>query len=172
MSYRSIQVPQRQKKRMTQMAAMRSGGRPAVSTTLWVPSCDSRASIYSANSRLASLAALSSTLYWTEQCNNEITCFIFNFCLFSDLIDFFCLFVFFPFIFPQCRPDESGSWPWVSPSDGGLGDPRFRYCLTSLNIPRRCIGLSRRRVARGGRWVQSGCLLQSLWGSCMCWSFG
>uniref|UniRef100_A0A3Q2WVA9 Enhancer of polycomb homolog n=1 Tax=Haplochromis burtoni TaxID=8153 RepID=A0A3Q2WVA9_HAPBU len=49
------------------------------------------------------------------------------------------------------RPDESGSWPWVSPSDGGLGDPRFRYCLTSLNIPRRCIGLSRRRVARGGR---------------------
>uniref|UniRef100_A0A3Q4M5E4 Enhancer of polycomb homolog n=1 Tax=Neolamprologus brichardi TaxID=32507 RepID=A0A3Q4M5E4_NEOBR len=50
-----------------------------------------------------------------------------------------------------CRPDQSGSWPWVSPSDGGLGDPRFRYCLTSLNIPRRCIGLSRRRVGRGGR---------------------
>ncbi|CAI5672636.1 unnamed protein product [Oreochromis niloticus] len=50
-----------------------------------------------------------------------------------------------------CRPDKSGSWPWVSPLDGGLGDPRFRYCLTSLNIPRRCIGLSRRRVGRGGR---------------------
>ncbi|XP_030612041.1 enhancer of polycomb homolog 1 isoform X2 [Archocentrus centrarchus] len=50
-----------------------------------------------------------------------------------------------------CRPDESGSWPWVSPSEGGLGDPRFRYCLTSLNIPRRCIGLARRRVGRGGR---------------------
>lgn len=31
--YRSIQVPQRQKRRMTQMAAMRSGGRLAVSTT-------------------------------------------------------------------------------------------------------------------------------------------
>lgn len=30
--YRSIQVPQRQKRRMTQMAAMRSGGRLAVST--------------------------------------------------------------------------------------------------------------------------------------------
>uniref|UniRef100_A0A3Q2VLD1 Enhancer of polycomb homolog n=1 Tax=Haplochromis burtoni TaxID=8153 RepID=A0A3Q2VLD1_HAPBU len=50
-----------------------------------------------------------------------------------------------------CQYYASGSWPWVSPSDGGLGDPRFRYCLTSLNIPRRCIGLSRRRVARGGR---------------------
>lgn len=79
------------------MAAMRSGGRPAVSTTLWVPSCDSCASIYSANSRLASLAALSSTLYWTEQCNNEITCFIFNFCLFSDLI----VFLFFPLYLPS-----------------------------------------------------------------------
>ncbi|XP_051796606.1 enhancer of polycomb homolog 1 isoform X2 [Acanthochromis polyacanthus] len=49
------------------------------------------------------------------------------------------------------RQDESGSWPWVSPSEGGLGDPRFRYCLTSLNVPRRCIGLARRRVGRGGR---------------------
>uniref|UniRef100_A0A3Q1BL93 Enhancer of polycomb homolog n=1 Tax=Amphiprion ocellaris TaxID=80972 RepID=A0A3Q1BL93_AMPOC len=49
------------------------------------------------------------------------------------------------------RPDESGSWPWVSPTEGGLGDPRFRYCLTSLNVPRRCIGLARRRVGRGGR---------------------
>uniref|UniRef100_A0A669CJ36 Enhancer of polycomb homolog n=1 Tax=Oreochromis niloticus TaxID=8128 RepID=A0A669CJ36_ORENI len=50
-----------------------------------------------------------------------------------------------------CQYYASGSWPWVSPLDGGLGDPRFRYCLTSLNIPRRCIGLSRRRVGRGGR---------------------
>ncbi|CAK6968609.1 enhancer of polycomb homolog 1-like [Scomber scombrus] len=48
-------------------------------------------------------------------------------------------------------PDQSGNWPWVSPSEGGLGNPRFRYCLTSLNIPRRCIGLARRRVGRGGR---------------------
>uniref|UniRef100_A0A3Q1F0Z4 Enhancer of polycomb homolog n=1 Tax=Acanthochromis polyacanthus TaxID=80966 RepID=A0A3Q1F0Z4_9TELE len=45
----------------------------------------------------------------------------------------------------------AGCWPWVSPSEGGLGDPRFRYCLTSLNVPRRCIGLARRRVGRGGR---------------------
>ncbi|XP_038587923.1 enhancer of polycomb homolog 1-like isoform X1 [Micropterus salmoides] len=49
------------------------------------------------------------------------------------------------------RPDQSGNWPWVSPSEGGLGNPRFRYCLTSLNMPRRCIGLARRRVGRGGR---------------------
>ncbi|KAM9333678.1 enhancer of polycomb homolog 1-like isoform 2-T2 [Pholidichthys leucotaenia] len=49
------------------------------------------------------------------------------------------------------RPGENGNWPWVSPSEGGLGDPRFRYCLTSLNVPRRCIGLARRRVGRGGR---------------------
>ncbi|KAE8279638.1 Enhancer of polycomb-like protein 1 [Larimichthys crocea] len=49
------------------------------------------------------------------------------------------------------HPDQNGNWPWVSPSEGGLGDPRFRYCLTSLNTPRRCIGLARRRVGRGGR---------------------
>nr|XP_046226996.1 enhancer of polycomb homolog 1 isoform X1 [Scatophagus argus] len=48
-------------------------------------------------------------------------------------------------------PDQSGNWPWVSPSEGGLGDPRFRYCMTSLNMPPRCIGLARRRVGRGGR---------------------
>uniref|UniRef100_A0A3Q3W8N1 Enhancer of polycomb homolog n=1 Tax=Mola mola TaxID=94237 RepID=A0A3Q3W8N1_MOLML len=46
---------------------------------------------------------------------------------------------------------SNGNWPWVSPSEGGLGDTRFRYCLTSLNVPRRCIGLARRRMGRGGR---------------------
>uniref|UniRef100_A0AAQ4PS24 Enhancer of polycomb homolog n=1 Tax=Gasterosteus aculeatus aculeatus TaxID=481459 RepID=A0AAQ4PS24_GASAC len=50
-----------------------------------------------------------------------------------------------------CQYYASGSWPWVGPSEGGLGDTRFRYCLTSLNMPRRCIGLARRRVGRGGR---------------------
>ncbi|KAM8822807.1 enhancer of polycomb homolog 1 isoform 2-T3 [Spinachia spinachia] len=49
------------------------------------------------------------------------------------------------------RLDQSGSWPWEGPSNGGLADPRFRYCLTSLNMPWRCIGLARRRVGRGGR---------------------
>ncbi|XP_064797994.1 enhancer of polycomb homolog 1-like isoform X2 [Oncorhynchus masou masou] len=49
------------------------------------------------------------------------------------------------------RLNQSGNWPWVSPSEGGLGDPRFRYCLTSLTVPRRCVGLARRRTGRGGR---------------------
>ncbi|KAM8882047.1 enhancer of polycomb homolog 1-like isoform 1-T1 [Synchiropus picturatus] len=51
------------------------------------------------------------------------------------------------------RQDQGGSWPWVSPLEGGLGNPRFRFCLTSLNTPPRCIGLARRRVGRGGRIV-------------------
>ncbi|TDG97509.1 hypothetical protein EPR50_G00226810 [Perca flavescens] len=49
------------------------------------------------------------------------------------------------------RPDQNCNWPWVSPSEGGLGNPRFRFCLTSLNMPSRCIGLARRRSGRGGR---------------------
>ncbi|XP_062335317.1 enhancer of polycomb homolog 1-like isoform X1 [Osmerus eperlanus] len=49
------------------------------------------------------------------------------------------------------RPNRSASWPWASPEEGGLGDPRYRYCLTSLSVPRRCVGLARRRVGRGGR---------------------
>ncbi|XP_077364868.1 enhancer of polycomb homolog 1-like isoform X2 [Festucalex cinctus] len=50
-------------------------------------------------------------------------------------------------------PGPSGGWPWVSPLEGGLGHPRFRYCLTSLNAPRRCVGPARRRVGRGGRFL-------------------
>jgi len=52
-------------------------------------------------------------------------------------------------------PSE-GSWPWVPPSEGGGGDPRFRFSLTSLSNPRghSCIGFARRRVGRGGRvWL-------------------
>ncbi|XP_032359325.1 enhancer of polycomb homolog 1 isoform X2 [Etheostoma spectabile] len=49
------------------------------------------------------------------------------------------------------HPDQNCNWPWVSPSEGGLGNPRFRFCLTSLNMPPRCIGLARRRSGRGGR---------------------
>ncbi|XP_068199901.1 enhancer of polycomb homolog 1 isoform X2 [Antennarius striatus] len=51
------------------------------------------------------------------------------------------------------RPDQGGDWPWASPLEGGPGDPRFRYCLTSLNAPRCCVGLARRRVGRGGRFL-------------------
>ncbi|KAJ8375986.1 hypothetical protein SKAU_G00065660 [Synaphobranchus kaupii] len=49
------------------------------------------------------------------------------------------------------RLDQSGSWPWCSPSEGGLGDARFRYSLTTLTVPRRCMGMARRRIGRGGR---------------------
>ncbi|KAH3705072.1 enhancer of polycomb homolog 1-like [Dreissena polymorpha] len=47
--------------------------------------------------------------------------------------------------------DRLGNWPWCSPEDGGIGDKRFRYSLTSLSQPQTCIGFARRRVGRGGR---------------------
>ncbi|KAM3822544.1 enhancer of polycomb homolog 1 isoform 2-T4 [Vipera latastei] len=47
--------------------------------------------------------------------------------------------------------DQTGDWPWSTPKGGTLGDERYRYCLTTLNRPQRCIGFSRRRVGRGGR---------------------
>lgn len=48
--------------------------------------------------------------------------------------------------------EKSGDWPWVAPEEGGLGDRRFRYCLTSVSKPRpKCIGFARRRYGRGGR---------------------
>ncbi|KAK6302583.1 hypothetical protein J4Q44_G00269380 [Coregonus suidteri] len=49
------------------------------------------------------------------------------------------------------RLDHGGSWPWVSPSEGGLGDTRYRYCLTTLTVPPCCLGMARRRLGRGGR---------------------
>ncbi|XP_062956134.1 enhancer of polycomb homolog 1 isoform X2 [Cynocephalus volans] len=47
--------------------------------------------------------------------------------------------------------DQTGNWPWTSPKDGGLGDSRYRYCLTTLTVPQKCVGFARRRVGRGGR---------------------
>ncbi|XP_044280563.1 enhancer of polycomb homolog 1 isoform X4 [Varanus komodoensis] len=47
--------------------------------------------------------------------------------------------------------DQTGDWPWSSPKGGTLGDERYRYCLTTLTVPQRCVGFSRRRVGRGGR---------------------
>ncbi|KAM6449275.1 enhancer of polycomb homolog 1 isoform 1-T1 [Liasis olivaceus] len=47
--------------------------------------------------------------------------------------------------------DQTGDWPWNNPKGGTLGDERYRYCLTTLTVPQRCIGFSRRRVGRGGR---------------------
>ncbi|XP_019363744.1 PREDICTED: enhancer of polycomb homolog 1 isoform X2 [Gavialis gangeticus] len=47
--------------------------------------------------------------------------------------------------------DQPGTWPWSSPKEGRVGDVRYRYCLTTLTVPQRCIGFARRRVGRGGR---------------------
>ncbi|XP_067331242.1 enhancer of polycomb homolog 1-like isoform X2 [Channa argus] len=49
------------------------------------------------------------------------------------------------------RQDHVGSWPWCGPWEGGLAEARFRYSLTTLTVPRLCLGMSRRRVGRGGR---------------------
>ncbi|XP_034744594.1 enhancer of polycomb homolog 1-like isoform X3 [Etheostoma cragini] len=49
------------------------------------------------------------------------------------------------------RQDRVGSWPWCGPWDSGLAEDRFRYSLTTLTVPRRCLGMARRRVGRGGR---------------------
>ncbi|XP_013871598.1 enhancer of polycomb homolog 1 isoform X2 [Austrofundulus limnaeus] len=49
------------------------------------------------------------------------------------------------------RQDLLGSWPWCGPWEGGLTQDRFRYSLTTLTVPRRCLGVARRRVGRGGR---------------------
>ncbi|XP_022087066.1 enhancer of polycomb homolog 1-like isoform X2 [Acanthaster planci] len=42
-------------------------------------------------------------------------------------------------------------WPWSADPPRGVTDNRYRYCCTSLREPRRCVGLARRRVGRGGR---------------------
>ncbi|KAM3866402.1 enhancer of polycomb homolog 1-like [Diretmus argenteus] len=47
--------------------------------------------------------------------------------------------------------ERLGSWPWCGPWEGGLADARYRYSLTTLTVPRRCLGVARRRVGRGGR---------------------
>ncbi|XP_022054988.1 enhancer of polycomb homolog 1-like isoform X1 [Acanthochromis polyacanthus] len=47
--------------------------------------------------------------------------------------------------------DRVGSWPWCGPWEDGLAEARFRYSLTTLTMPRRCLGMARRRVGRGGR---------------------
>ncbi|XP_059201252.1 enhancer of polycomb homolog 1-like isoform X2 [Centropristis striata] len=51
----------------------------------------------------------------------------------------------------SARQDRVGSWPWCGPWDGGLAEARFRYSLTTLTVPRHCLGMARRRVGRGGR---------------------
>lgn len=46
-----------------------------------------------------------------------------------------------------------GNWPWYSKEENGLADKRYRFTLTSIGNPRRCIGFARRRMGRGGRVI-------------------
>lgn len=48
---------------------------------------------------------------------------------------------------------NEGNWPWCSKEENGTADKRFRYTLTSLSNPKRCIGFARRRMGRGGRVI-------------------
>ncbi|XP_026545183.1 enhancer of polycomb homolog 1-like, partial [Notechis scutatus] len=47
--------------------------------------------------------------------------------------------------------EQTGDLLWNSPKEATLGDEHYRYCLTTLTVPHRCIGFSRRRIGRGGR---------------------
>ncbi|XP_059173938.1 enhancer of polycomb homolog 1-like [Physella acuta] len=51
------------------------------------------------------------------------------------------------------QPIQSGlgNWPWHGPEEGGRGDKRFRFSLTSLPIG--CMAYARRRIGRGGRVI-------------------
>lgn len=57
------------------------------------------------------------------------------------------------------------NWPWCPPWEDSLAEVRYRYSLTTLTVPRRCLGLARRRVGRGGRSVHV--LLPSILRSCI-----
>ncbi|NXQ56941.1 EPC2 protein, partial [Anthoscopus minutus] len=50
------------------------------------------------------------------------------------------------------RLDQTNS-SYESPELAELDKLRFRHCLTTLTIPRRCIGFARRRIGRGGRVI-------------------
>lgn len=48
--------------------------------------------------------------------------------------------------------ERLGNYPWCGPEEGGPGDREYRYCLTTITLPRpQCIGFARRRIGRGGR---------------------
>ncbi|NXY70235.1 EPC2 protein, partial [Glareola pratincola] len=50
------------------------------------------------------------------------------------------------------RLDQTNS-SYESSELAELDKLRFRHCLTTLTIPRRCIGFARRRIGRGGRVI-------------------
>ncbi|KAL1140417.1 hypothetical protein AAG570_000349 [Ranatra chinensis] len=61
-----------------------------------------------------------------------------------------------------------GNWGWCGPEEGGSGEERYRFSLTSVCLPhKKCIGLARRRLGRGGRVVidRAGPSLDDFWAS-------
>lgn len=65
-------------------------------------------------------------------------------------------------------PNGLGNWPWCSAEEGGSADPRYRYCLASVARPsKKCIGLARRRLGRGGRVIldRASTSLDDYWSS-------
>ncbi|KAK9875359.1 hypothetical protein WA026_007757 [Henosepilachna vigintioctopunctata] len=51
---------------------------------------------------------------------------------------------------------QLGNWPWCSKEENGSGKRKYRYNLTSITgktSRRRCVGLARRRMGRGGRVI-------------------
>ncbi len=66
----------------------------------------------------------------------------------------YMLLVNYSVFFSKARSGPVGGRPWSDPAEGGVADVRYRYSLTTLTVPRRCLGLARRRVGRGGRWVK------------------
>ncbi|KAJ8351591.1 hypothetical protein SKAU_G00230670 [Synaphobranchus kaupii] len=56
---------------------------------------------------------------------------------------------------PREDRSSSSSPLWERPPEelAGQRELRLRHCLTALSVPRRCVGLARRRVGRGGRVI-------------------
>lgn len=47
--------------------------------------------------------------------------------------------------------DGYGNWPWFPPEEGGLGQDKYRYRVTYVDV--KCVGYARRRYGRGGRII-------------------
>ncbi|KAM4609319.1 enhancer of polycomb homolog 2 isoform 2-T2 [Polymixia lowei] len=51
------------------------------------------------------------------------------------------------------RVEHNGDVLWEHPELAGMDALRHRHSVTALSVPRRCVGLARRRMGRGGRVI-------------------
>ena len=79
---------------------------------------------------------------------------------FLEIFSMFCVFVLFfltPSLCAGCyQPhvdQKAGGVLWEHPELAGTDALRHRHSVTALSVPRRCVGLARRRMGRGGRSV-------------------